>query len=75
MFYTIKGMKPLKPETLTSLSEGLTSQQASSMPANQLEQSQNEPLSTLIFRQFFTFFNIINYILAALIILPEATAI
>lgn len=68
MFYTIKGMKPLKPETLTSLSEGLTSQQASSMPANQLEQSQNEPLSTLIFRQFFTFFNIINYILAALII-------
>lgn len=61
-------MKPLVLDSLTSLTEGLNAKQVSSAPSNCLEQSRQDGTGVMILRQFFTYFNIVNYILAALIL-------
>lgn len=62
-------MKPLIPESKTSLQTGLTDGQALHKPSNQIPSSHQETTAEMVIREFFSFFNIINYILAGLIIL------
>ncbi len=61
-------MKPLDLRTPTSLGEGLTTSQIQSAKKNQIETNPQTSLGRIWFDQFFSFFNIVNYILAALII-------
>lgn len=65
-------MTPLKYDSPTSLSEGLSAAQAAEAKPNTMENRHQESTGELILSQFFTFFNIVNYILAGLIILTDS---
>ncbi len=61
-------MKPLELTTSTSLQTGLTEDQVKQAPKNSIETNPQKTIGQLAFEEFFSFFNIVNYILAAIVI-------
>lgn len=61
-------MKPLELTSKTNLETGLTSVQASQKEKNLIETNPQKPFSRLVMEEVFSYFNIVNYILAAIVI-------
>lgn len=62
------GMKPLELLTPTSLKTGLTSDQVKQAPRNHIDSNPQKTIGQMAFEEFFSFFNIVNYILAAIVL-------
>lgn len=62
------GMKPLELLTPTSLKTGLTSDQVKQAPRNHIDSNPQKTIGQMTFEEFFSFFNIVNYILAAIVL-------
>lgn len=61
-------MKPLQIQSLTSLQTGLSPSEAAQAKVNQIDANPQKSLGRLIFEEFFSYFNVVNYILAAIVI-------
>lgn len=61
-------MKPIKCEQLTNLETGLSQEEVKLAKANIIETNPQKTIKQLVFEELFSYFNIINYILAALVI-------
>ena len=68
------GMKPLELLTPTSLKTGLTSDQVKQAPRNHIDSNPQKTIGQMAFEEFFSFFNIVNYILAAICLLYTSDA-
>lgn len=64
----INNMKPVECKEWTNLATGLTAEQASQAARNIIETNPQKPIKQLVFEEVFSFFNIINYILAAFVL-------
>ncbi len=64
----MKDMKPLELLAPTSLKTGLTLEQVRQAPKNQIDSNPQKTIGQLAFEEFFSFFNIVNYILAAIVL-------
>lgn len=62
-------MKPIHLQSETNLETGLTNAQVATAPKNLIDSNPQKSLGRLIGEEFFSFFNIINYILAFLVLL------
>ncbi len=62
-------MKPIHLHHETNLTTGLTQAQAAVAPKNLIDSNPQKSLGRLVAEEFFSFFNIVNYILAFLVIL------
>lgn len=61
-------MKPIECKKLTNLDTGLNQEEIKLAMANIIETNPQKSIKQLVFEEIFSFFNIINYILAALVI-------
>lgn len=62
-------MKPIHLPSETNLEMGLTQAQVAKAPKNLIDSNPQKSIGRLVREEFFSFFNIINYILAFLVIL------
>lgn len=61
-------MEALKIEVPTSIENGLTQEQAAHAIKNEIEQKTTKSYKSIFLEHIFTFFNILNFVLAALVI-------
>lgn len=61
-------MKPIECERLTNIEMGLSQEEVQRAKANIIETNPQKSIKQLVFEEIFSFFNMINYILAALVI-------
>lgn len=61
-------MKPIEYEQLTNIEMGLSQEQVQCAKTNSIETNPQKSIKQLVFEEIFSFFNIINYILAGLVI-------
>lgn len=61
-------MKPLELTSQTNLKTGLSDEEASHQEKNLIETNPQKPLGRMVMEEVFSYFNIVNYILAVIVI-------